>query len=163
MDVTAVEGDFRNIGPDDFPSIRRLEVGGHVYGGGDLASLADAEAVMLAIYFLKKRNPEILEGKRWRLSEDSPQRYGVDGRYSRAPPFYVEFVEAGSRIGWRWTNLMFGGSCETNWLDPEVKESEEGYEEYAQKMKEIESDVEFYRGFSVPPTEAQWRRSLHIT
>ena len=33
------------------------------------------------------------------------------------PSFYVEYVVAGSRIGWRWTNAVSGGLCETVWLE----------------------------------------------
>jgi hypothetical protein len=57
---------------------------------------------------------------RWTLDFKSPDWYQVDSyRHSLEPPFWVKFVMAGnSRLGWRWTNCLAGGACETTWLDP---------------------------------------------
>jgi len=52
------------------------------------------------------------------LSLDSPERNDNDVHHSRKMPAHVEFVQAGSRLWWRWTNCVSGGACETNWLDP---------------------------------------------
>ena len=86
------------------------------------------------------------------LSLDSPDRYHPDVHHSRDMPHCVEFVKAGQRLGWRWTNAVSGGSCEPVWLDPEPDPSDEGYDVYLKELKDIERDVEFFKGFTSPPT-----------
>ena len=174
LDNTKVSGDIREIGTGDFISLKRLDVGDLVYGGGDIMRTEDASPVMEAKYRLKKRNPELFSSRRWRLSEESPQFYRTDGRlhHSREPPLWVEFVTAGPRIGWRWTNAVSGGSCETNWLEPPLSpppSEEEGstsnddyydYEKYLHELNQIENtDVELFKGYTKePPTQEEHAR-----
>lgn len=152
VDGTKVTGDIREIGPNDFFAVKELCLGSGVYGGGDLERIQDAPDVMLARYYLKKRTPSLFEHRRWSLSQESPERYEIHGHHSREPPFHVEFVKAGPRLGWRWTNCVGGGSCEAHWLDVEPSPSDEQYGEYLKELQRIENDVGFYQGFSIPPT-----------
>ena len=73
-------------------------------------------------------------------------------------PANVEFVRAGGRLGWRWTNCISGSACETVWLNPEPNTSEDGYEKYTREAHQIQKDVNFFRGFSAPPSEGQHRQ-----
>ncbi len=92
------------------------------------------------------------------LSRDSPDWYDpVDEGHDETPPFYIRFIEAGSRIGYRWeTNL--DSSCEVNWLDPEPDIESSDYEEYTEALRKIEDQVTMYRGFHEPPTEEEYNR-----
>ena len=45
-----------------------------------------------------------------------------------------------------------------NWLDPEPDRESSGYEEYIEKLRLIESEVDVYRGFHLPPTEEEYHR-----
>lgn len=162
LDNTKVTGDIRKIGMNDFVSIKKLDLGDGVYGFGYLKSIADAPLIMQAKYYLKKRNPSLF-ARRWRLSYESSDRYEINGHHSRAPPFWVEFVEAGPRIGWRWTNCVHGGSCEIHWLDPEPNPSDEGFEKYKDDVESLKNEVGFYEGFLVPPTaEEHEQRSWEV-
>ena len=91
-----------------------------------------------------------------KLSEDSPDWYeAVDD----PPPFYIHFVQAGSRVGYRWQTRYDGGDpCEVNWLDPEPDSESSDYEEYIKTLRQIEIRVTTYRGFHQPPTEEEYHR-----
>ena len=78
-------------------------------------NISDAEEFMAARYLLKKRCWTLFVNRCWRLGGNLPEFYCYVGHHTREPPFMVEFVEAGPRIGWRWTNAVSGGSCETIW------------------------------------------------
>jgi hypothetical protein len=43
-----------------------------------------------------------------------------------------------------------------NWLDPEPDRESSDYGKYIKKLRKIESQIEFYRGFHQPPTEEQY-------
>jgi len=132
-----IVGDIRDIGPGKFQSIEsQVDLPDSVYGGGHLPSIAETPDIMRAWYILKKHNRHIFSCKRMSLSIDSPERYVNYVHHCREMPAFVEFVEAGSRLGWRWTNCVSGGSCETNWLDPEPNQSDEGYDVYLKELKE---------------------------
>lgn len=155
---TKVTGDIRDIGPHDFISIKEMNLSDNIHGGGALMTIEDAPAIMLARYNLKKRNPRLFHSRYWYLSHLSPQYYDHHycGHSSRKPPLRVEFVKAGSRLGWRWTNGVKGGSCETQWLDPEPNSTDEGYKKYLQELKHsIHNDVDIYRGFKSPPNRQE--------
>ena len=77
----------------------------------------------------------------------------------RLAPFYIYFVQAGTRIGYRWQNNR-SNACEVNWLDPEPDRESSEYEEYIEKLLEAEEDLEMYRGFHQPPTEEEYNRLL---
>lgn len=155
VSYTQVTGDIRKIAPNDFISLKELKVGDKVYGGGNIEKISDAQSVMLARYYLKKHHPNLFESRCDILSIQSPDRYQIHGHRSRSPPFDVEFVKAGSRLGWRWTNAFSGGSCETQWLDPEPKSTDQGYDTYIKDLENLDKDVSFYRGFSRPPTQQE--------
>jgi hypothetical protein len=156
--VTKVTGDIREIGPNDFSSIQEMELCDTIHGGGELMKIEDAPEIMLARSNLKKRHPSLFQDKQLFLSHLSPQYYDYyTGHRSRDPPLRVEFVKAGSRLGWRWTNCEKGGSCETQWLDPEPNSTDEGYEKYLQELKHTKN-VDIYRGFKRPPNEEEHMR-----
>ena len=157
---TKVIGDIRQFGANDFVAIKELNLPSGVYGFGDLQFIQDAPSVMLAKCYLKRRNPSLFRDISWRLAENSPQRYSAEGicHPSCTPPFDVEFVQAGPRIGWRWTNSALGGSCEVHWLDPEPDVSDNSYEKYLEEVEQIQNDVVFYRGISIPPSREDYRR-----
>ena len=93
----------------------------------------------------------------WHLADDSPDRYErANVHYSREPPFSVEFVQAGPRLGWRWTNGETFGACEVHWLDEAPHPG--NYDEYLKGLVEIEKGIKFYRGLSVPPTREEHER-----
>lgn len=158
---TKITGDIRDIGPNDFVSVEyvdELYLGEHVYGGNHIPSIEEAPEIMLAWSRLTKRNPNIYIDLKIPLSLDSTQRYNIQGHPSRIMPAKAEFVRAGNRLGWRWTNGFVGGSCETHWIDPEPDQSEHEYDDYSLDVYRIEKDVEFFRGCFVPPTVEEHRR-----
>ncbi|CAJ1935191.1 unnamed protein product [Cylindrotheca closterium] len=152
---TKITGDIRDIGDNDFVALKKVDFGGYVYGGGHMDRIEDAADLMLARYRMKKRSPSLFVHRRWSLIETSPQHYGFDGHHSREPPFYVEFVEAGPRLGWRWTNCVSGGSCESHWLDPEPDPIDPEYEVYLKDLEYVQRDADFYKGFNIPPTQME--------
>lgn len=153
---TKVTGDIRHITSSDFVSIKELNVGHGVYGGEDTFSRIDAatEFMLVKSIFLK-RLPNLFDSRRWHLAYDSPDRYDFHGHHSREPPFWVEFVRAGPRRGWRWTNAVHGGSCEIRWLDPELDQGDERYTDYIRDLENKNRDVGFYEGLTEPPTEQE--------
>lgn len=53
------------------------------------------------------------------LPEDSPDSYDIadiDDDEVPAPPMYIVFVEAGSRIGYRWESFDMLHPCKVNEL-----------------------------------------------
>jgi len=157
---TAVTGDIRDIGEHDFPSLEDLDLPKGVYGanGSELQRISDAPGLIRAVYLLKKQRPALINIIRWygHLSEDSPDRY----EYFPAP-LLIQFVTAGSRIGYRWTTDLHGQHpCEANWLDPEPDRESSEYEIYIEELQEIESEVDVYSGFHQPPTEEEYRRLI---
>jgi hypothetical protein len=161
---TAVTGDIRDIGEHDFPSLEQLILPKSVYGGDgyELQRISDASDLIKAAYLLKKQRPalkmqDLYQDWYGKLSEDSPDWYdSVDDEYE-TPPFYIHLVEAGSRIGYRWETNM-DNACEVNWLDPEPDPESDGYEKYIEELEEINSKVDFYKGFYQPPTEEEYQR-----
>jgi hypothetical protein len=182
LDGTAVTGDIRDIGEDDFSSLQSLMLPKGVYGGKgyQLQSISDAHDLMRTLYHFKKQRPA-LSLKSWyyhrwygELSEASPDWYGVDvipedvsnlhafafARLSDTPPFLIRIVVVGSRIGYRWETKR-GIPCELNWLDPEPdRESSDDYSNYVEELREIESRLDIFRGFYQPPTQAEFFRLL---
>ena len=142
-----VVGDITDIGPKDFQSIESAftDLPNSVYGAGDLPSIAETPKIMQAWYTLKKRNQNIFSGRRMSLSLSSPEIYDNNVHHSRDMPKCVEFVSAGPRLGWRWTNAVSGGSCEPNWIDPAPNPSDVNYDVYLEELKEIERDVDFFQ------------------
>ena len=74
---------------------------------------------------------------------------------------YVLFVEAGSRVGYRWETAHGDPmACEVNWLDPEPHRYSRDYEQYIEELEEINDQVDIYRGYTQPPTEDECKLLL---
>jgi hypothetical protein len=97
---TKVAAEIGDIGPNDFLSLKELGLGQGPYG--DLRSIQEAPGFMFARYQQLKRFPGVFKQSRWSLVDDSPDTHEIHGRHSRRPPpYHVEFVKAGPRLGWR--------------------------------------------------------------
>ena len=155
---TSVTGDIRQVDDSDLVSIRTMDLSDGVYGGGNLKRISDAPAVMAAKFRPKKRNPELFTHRRWMLDRDSPGFYGGYVHHSREPPFWVEFIKAGPRRGWRWTNCVARGACEPQWMDPEPQSGDEGYDDYIRDVKYINNAVGIFKQFHEPPSESAFRQ-----
>ena len=166
---TAVTGDIRDVGKNDFLTLEQLFLPKGVFGGRgyELHRISDAPGVVRAVYLLIKQRPALKMGVKdldWycRLSEDSPDRY--DSVLSHdTPPFDITFVKAGSRFGYRWCFRDFESHipCAVNWLDAEPDRESSDYEEYIEELEEMNTfEVQFYRGFHQPPTEEEYRRLI---
>ena len=94
---------------------------------------------------------------RWyaRLSTESPDWYNYDDEDDETPPFYISFVEAGSRVGYRWRTFN-NNPCEINWLGPEPDKGSSDYSKYIQDLLQLERKVNRFRGFYQPPTEEEY-------
>ena len=164
LEDTAVTGDIRDIGENDFSALEYLALPQGIYGavGYELQHISDAPDLARSAYLLKKQHP-LLNMKYWYgiLSEDSPDWYVSADEDNDTPPFKIRLVQVGSRIGYQWETDN-GDKCQVNWLDPEPDRESTGYmriqTKYALKIQEIESEIEFYRGFHRPPTEEEYDR-----
>jgi hypothetical protein len=110
LDNTAVTGDIRDIGDNDFSSLEKLGLPKGVYGGGGyvLQSISDGHDLAAAVYLLHKQRPTLLDNDgmmSWygRLSKDSPDWY--DAVWDDVP-FDIVLVQAGSRVGYRWESKV---------------------------------------------------------
>jgi hypothetical protein len=159
--ASAVTGDIRDVGENDFSSLEELILSKTVYGGMgyEFQRISDAPALIRAVYLFKKQRPTIKFNKYWdgKLSEDSPDWYESAEDDDDTPPFYIRFIEAGSRIGYRW-QTDGRNPCEVNWLDPEPDRESSEYAKYTEKLRQIVDEVKFYSGFHQPPTEEEYRR-----
>ena len=159
---TSVTGDIRHMDEQSFPTLELLLLSSGVYGGTgyEFQHISDAHDVVMAVYHIHKQRPSLLKDWYGKLSKDSLDWYdgeaddvGVD-----TVPLYVVFVEAGSRVGYRWESANYDPHpCEVIWLDPEPDVDSSEYEEYIEELHEIERQV-VYRGYSQPPTEEQYTR-----
>ncbi len=157
---TAVTGDIRDIGENDFLSLEQLSLPKGVYGGigCELQRISDGQDLIRTLHLLNKQRPTLSPLKNWhgKLSEASPDWY--ESVIIDTPPFYVRFVQAGSRVGYRW-GTENGKPCEVNWLDPEPDRESSDYEKYIEKSKQIHRQVRgLYRGLYQPPVEEEYHR-----
>ena len=150
---TSVGGDFRRIKEDDFPMIRFFDIPKDCFS---LDRVDDAELVMAISCRLQKTNGAMIGP--WTLRGSSQDSYPTDIFSLLKPPFVVRTVQAGPRIGWRWSNGQKGGSCETNWLDREPVAEDNDYGQYLEDLKSIQASVVSYRGFFKPPTLEEYQR-----
>jgi hypothetical protein len=170
LDDTDVTGDIRDIGDNDFLSLKQLTLPKGVYGGKryELQRISDGPDLVRAVYLLKKQRPFLEYLWYAMLSEDSPDWYDIPEEcheilpyyicaYDETPPFHICFVKAGSRTGYRWETKNFK-PCEVNWLDPEPDRESSDYGKYVKKLQEMNSKVEFFKGFHQPPTEEEYNR-----
>ena len=168
---TAVTGDIRDIGENHFSALESLTLPRGVYGGTDsiLRRISDAPDLINVVYLFKKQHPALKMPCWWAcLSRNSPDWYeyiGFSEEIYTEPPLYVRFVQAGSRIGYRWETFCGSeGSCEVNWLDPEPDPESIEYEKYIEDLAapEMELSIQFntFKGFHQPPTEAEYHRLI---
>jgi hypothetical protein len=171
LDDTDVTGDIRDIGKNDFSSLEHLVLPKGVYGGNcEFDRISDALGLVETTYRLAKQRPSLSLLKDWCgcVHEDSPDFYDsvedvpfVSPMYP--PPLYICFVQAGPRIGYRWQDYTSSSehyqysACEVNWLDPEPEKESSDYGKYINELQEINSQESVYKGFHLPPTEAEYR------
>jgi len=163
-----VTGDVREIGENDFPMLESL-----VLGEGTIRStshkfqrISDVPSAAEAIYRLNRRDPPLfrtLEHFCWSLSRDSPEWYAKNGKAGHpSPPLFVDFVRAGSRVGWRWKAeekyKQNSNTCEINWLDPEPDRESNDYDVYIRELQSIQEDIFCFEGYHQPPTEEEYKR-----
>ena len=112
MRDTNATGDIREIGEIDFSAMDCLTLSRSVYGGNwyKIQHISDVPSFMHTIHLLLQLTPDLF-GKNWlsiafgwTLSEDSPNWYDCeDGdEKSPSPPFRLQLIQAGSRLGWSW-------------------------------------------------------------
>ncbi len=95
------------------------------------------------------------------LSKDSPDWYEAVGEDVDWPPLKICFVQAGSRLGYQWVGKYpWNAPCEVNWLDPEPETGSSDYGKYIEKLEQINSKVNVFRGFHQPPTEEEYRECI---
>ena len=166
---TSITGDIRNIGRDDFPSIEtkfllpRTVVGGCSY---QFQRISDVPPFIQTILPLLKREHifnSYFYDLKWRLSTDSPDWYASQlSDWLSGAPFYISFVRAGSRLGWRWKNngnrKFTADGCEINWLDPEPSRESKSYDIYMNELHKVEGRIwlDCFRGYYQPPTEEEY-------
>jgi len=167
---SAVTGDIREIGESDFPKLKTLELGSGVIGVKyhEFQRISDVPSAVEATLRLKQRDPPLIHhlgfgGCYWNLSRDSPDWYDSNGEGGYPPPpFSIDFVRVGSRIGWRWRaeNIYNRGSnsCEINWLDPEPDRESNCYDVYIRELQSIQEDIFCFEGYHQPPTEEEYKR-----
>ncbi len=166
---TAVTGDIRDINANDFSALECLDIPKGVYGGRgyELQSISDAPGLMRTLYLFNKQRPNLIDSLLptlpdnstlfWELVEDSPDWYAAGEEDT--PPFFIGFVKAGSRLGYRW-ETDGNNPCEVNWLDPEPDRDSSDYDEYIEELEQINSKVHMFRGFHQPPPEEEYYRLL---
>jgi hypothetical protein len=164
---TAVTGDIRYIGENDFTALKNLDLPKGVYGGSgyEFRRISDAPDLIRTLYLFNKKRP-ILSLVNWCaiLSEDSPDWYELPPEIGNEDdtPFDIRFVKAGSRLGYRWQNLLHDEPCEVNWLDPEPDRESSDYSKYTEELEQINSQVYTFKGFHQPPTEEEYHRLWEV-
>jgi hypothetical protein len=145
---TNVRGDIRDIRGHDFPALEYLYLPKSVHGGHGYAFqlISDVPSFLNSILLLLQRSPTMFERYSfslssafyWSLSDDSPDWYAWDNEIkSPPPPFRIQFLRAGSRLGWSWCAEVQLPSCEINWLDPEPDSDSSDYGAYIQELQNI--------------------------
>jgi hypothetical protein len=162
---TAVTGDIRDIGCNDFSSLEYLDLPKSVYGGTGYAlqRISDGPDLVKAVYLLEKQHPKLFNLEEWyaKLSGDSADWYDDAEGDVVGPPFGIRFVEVGSRLGYRWGAASFSRNpCEVNWLDPEPDTGSSDYGKYIEELEQINGEVNVFRGFHQPPTEEEYRECI---
>jgi hypothetical protein len=165
IEDTAVTGDIRDIGENDFQALETLFLPNGVFGANNykLQRISDAPDLMSAVYLLKTQRPVLVDIDNWYgwLSDDSPDWYRSTDDYFR-PPFCIWFVQVGPRIGYQWAthlrayHLHLQHFCEINWLDPEADRESSNHGQYIEEL--IDYKARFYRGFHQPPSEEEYNR-----
>ena len=174
LDITGtnVTGDVRSISEHDFPALKSLALPYSVVGGEqyEFERISDVPSFMQDFHLLLQRTPAIFNkylfpvAFNWCLSDQSPDWYDRE-EDSPLPPFDLQFILAGPRLGWSWCSLDsdsddFERSCEINWLDPEPSAESCVYDTYNWHVQflKLRQNFNFYRGYHQPPSEHQYRR-----
>lgn len=157
---TGVQGDLRtDVRPGDFAALQGIGLCSQsVYGADTIGCVQDAEPVMRARLAIMKQST--WESPIWpllvHLSPDSPDYHErLEQRLyksERDPPFSIEVVVVGQRLGWRWSNYL-GGFCDTHWVDPEPEKNDDTY---WQEIADFEAQKSMFSGFLDPPTPQQY-------
>jgi hypothetical protein len=164
LEDTAVTGDIRDIGADDFSKLEELVLPSTMYGGYgcELQRISDAPELMRALYQIKKHHPSLILDEWYGcLSQDSPDWYDWGEEINEdcaSPPFWISLVETRTRIGYQWKEIHGVEHCEVNWLDPVPTEESSDYEEFLVDLQQIENQVDFYKGYHQPPTQEEYNR-----
>ena len=167
-DSKKITGDLRDVGEDEFPVLECcLELGKGVVGSQyhEFQRISDVPCVAAAIHRLKQRDSFIsnLKMLSWKLSRDSPEWYDSSGESGHpSSPFSIDFVQAGSRVGWRWkSSYRYNrgtNSCEINWLDPEPDRESSDYEDYTRELQSLQEDIFCFEGYHQPPSQDEYKR-----
>mmetsp|Transcript_5847 Transcript_5847/g.8467 ORF Transcript_5847/g.8467 Transcript_5847/m.8467 type:complete len:365 (-) Transcript_5847:152-1246(-) len=158
---SSVTGDIRSIGEHDFLAMEDLTLPDDIWGGSgfEFQRVSDAAGIISTLYPIMKQRPVLL--KRWfgELSRDSPDWY-AEISDDIAAPIFIEFVQAGSRVGYHWYAMddIDNLPCEVIWLDPEPDRESNDYETYIEELQEIENAVDVFEGFEQPPNEDEYFR-----
>ena len=171
---TEVTGDIRDISGNDFPALDDIFLPKTVAGGEryEFQRISEVPSFMQAIHLLIQREKKVTVfggfDSGWSLSRNSPDWYagtetGEDFFFIPAPPFGLQIIQAGKRLGWSWCThdrRRHNHSCEINWLDPVPSTESDDYETYMEELQRImqQTDFRFYRGYHRPPNEQQYRR-----
>jgi len=155
-----IRGDASQIQLTDFPCMQKLDLPGVLLRIDHSSDIID-----LFTSFARRSSPCIASV---RLSENSSDRFERDGdKHSNSPPppFTLEFVNPGNRLGWRWAarrRLWYNRSCEINWLDEELDNGSDQYHVYQEETKRFNESVQFYKGIYNLPTEEEYREMCAI-
>jgi hypothetical protein len=182
---TKVTGHIRDIGESDFPVLEEsLALPDTVHGGEwyKFQHISEVPNFMYTMHVLLQRTPSLFSDYvvsrafYWRRSKNSPDVYDFDDTSGCPfPPFDLQIIQAGSRLGWSW--CAYGDVvgyryswreryesetflCEINWLGPEPSRESDDYEAYIEALQRIEGELntDFYRGYYEPPNEEEYRR-----
>ena len=163
-----VTGDMRDICENDFPMLETLNLWKGVIGYKfhEFQRIADVPSVAEAIYRLKQMKKTFIPDLNmfsWSLSRDSPEWYASNGERGHPdPPFSIDFVQAGSRVGWRWKiSRRYNrgtNSCEINWLGPEPDRESSDYEVYSRELQSLQEDIFCFEGYHQPPSQDEYKR-----
>lgn len=149
-----IRGDVSQIQLTDFPCMHQLEL------PGVLLRVDQSLEIIHLFTELARRSPPCIASVC--LSENSSDHFEIneEHRNSPPPPFTLEFVHPGKRLGWRWVSqrrLWHTRSCEINWLDEELDTDSEQYHVYQEETKRLNESVRFYKGIYNLPTEEEYR------
>ena len=157
--ATGIQGDASQIQVTDFPCMQKLDL------PGVLLRIDQSTEIIHLFTELARRSPPCIASVR--LSENSSDHYEINEvhRYSPYPPFSLEFVHPGKRLGWRWAayrRLCHTRSCEINWLDEELDTHSDQYHVYQEETKRLNESVHFYKGIYHLPTEEEYREMCAV-
>jgi len=153
-----IRGDASQIQLTDFPCMQKLDL------PGVLLRVDQSKEIIGLFTELARRSSPCIASVR--LSESSSDRFERNGDEGvPPPPFTLEFVHPGNRLGWRWVSqqrLWYIRSCEINWLDEELDTDSDQYHVYQEETKRLNESVHFYKGIYHLPTEEEYREMCAV-